>query len=166
MLKFKLIPFLFIIAGISICTFGQIDTVNSANLSKKAPDDKPLRIASSAKQEQYEKMLAPYVQQALKTLPAAKQTFISGLKQGEAFFLVTRIYDTDGKFEQIFVRVKKWDNDNIKGLIANNLHTVKEYHNGQLIDFEEKDVLDWLITKPDGSEEGNYIGKFLDTHNR
>jgi hypothetical protein len=23
-------------------------------------------------------------------------------------------------------------------------------------------LIDWLITKPDGSEEGNVVGKFLD----
>jgi hypothetical protein len=28
----------------------------------------------------------------------------------------------------------------------------------------EAELLDWLITKPDGSEEGNVVGKFLDTY--
>ena len=111
-------------------------------------------------------MIAPYVEQALKTLPEAKQRFLNGLKQGEVFFLVTRIYDKDGKFEQVFVRIKKWNYDNIKGLIANDLFSVKEYYKGQMIEFKEKDVLDWLISKPDGSEEGNFVGKFLDTINK
>ena len=35
-----------------------------------------------------------------------------------------------------------------------------------MIEFNEKDILDWLIAKPDGSEEGNFIGKFLDTLNK
>jgi hypothetical protein len=26
----------------------------------------------------------------------------------------------------------------------------------------ERDLTDWLISKPDGSEEGNVVGKFLD----
>ena len=166
MIKLKLILFLLIFSGISTCSFGQVDTVNNANLSKDAPIDKSHHVESTEKQRQYDNMIAPYIEQALKTLPDAKQRFLKGLKPGEVFFLVTRIYDKDGKFEQIFVRIKKWDDDNIKGLISNNLYTVKEYFNGQIIDFNEKDVLDWLISKPDGSEEGNYIGKFLDTLNR
>jgi hypothetical protein len=28
----------------------------------------------------------------------------------------------------------------------------------------EAELLDWLITKPDGSEEGNVVGKFVDTY--
>jgi len=163
MIKPKQISLLLIFLGFSVFTFGQIDTVNNTSLSKDAPTDKSHHIESSEKQKQYEKLIAPYVEQALKTLPVAKQKFLKGLKYGEAFFLVTRIYDKDGKFEQVFVRIKKWENDNIKGLISNDLHTVKEYYNGQMIDFKEKDVLDWLISKPDGNEEGNYVGKFLDT---
>ncbi len=30
--------------------------------------------------------------------------------------------------------------------------------------FNEDELLDWLISKPDGSEEGNVVGKFLDTY--
>ena len=29
----------------------------------------------------------------------------------------------------------------------------------------ESDLLDWVIRKPYGSEEGNVVGKFLDTYN-
>lgn len=35
-----------------------------------------------------------------------------------------------------------------------------------MIDFKEKDIIDWLISKPDRSEEGNFVGKFLDTLNK
>jgi uncharacterized protein YegJ (DUF2314 family) len=163
MMRIKLISLLLVFSGISVCSLGQIDTVNNAKLAKNAPVDKSHPIESSEKQKQYEKMIAPYVEQALKTLPGAKQRFLSGLKPGEVFFLVTRIYDKDGKMEQVFIRIKKWDNENIKGLIGNDLYCVKEYRRGQMIDFKEKDVLDWVISKPDGSEEGNFIGKFLDT---
>jgi hypothetical protein len=144
----------------------QSDSVNNAPLSKDAPADKSHPIKGNDMSKQYEDMIAPYVRQALKTLPEAKKKFRNGLPKGEAFFLVTRIYDKDGKFEQVFARVKQWSDDSIQGNIANDLHTVKEYHNGQLITFREKDIVDWLISKPDGSEEGNYVGKFLDTIQR
>ena len=35
---------------------------------------------------------------------------------------------------------------------------------GDSYQFSESDLLDWLITHPDGSEEGNFVGKFLDSY--
>jgi hypothetical protein len=34
----------------------------------------------------------------------------------------------------------------------------------QSITVPESEVLDWTIARPDGSEEGNFIGKYLDSH--
>jgi hypothetical protein len=31
--------------------------------------------------------------------------------------------------------------------------------------FQESELVDWLISRPDGSEEGNVVGKFLDERN-
>ena len=28
----------------------------------------------------------------------------------------------------------------------------------------DSEVVDWMFSKPDGSEEGNVVGKFLDTY--
>lgn len=33
-----------------------------------------------------------------------------------------------------------------------------------MISFAESMLIDWTISKPDGTEEGNYIGKFLDDY--
>lgn len=163
MIRLKLVSFLLIFSIFSFNLFGQVDTLKNEKLSKEAPVDKS-HLADLAKQKKYEQMIVPYVEQALKTLPEAKQRFLNGLKEGEAFFLVTRIYDKEGMFEQVFVRVKKWDNDNINGVITE--FTVKDFYNGQFIEFKEKDILDWMISKPDGSVEGNFIEKFLDRINK
>ena len=89
--------------------------------------------------------------------------YLRGLKDGQAFFLTTRIYDTLGNYEQIFVRVSAWEKESVSGTIANQLNAVKGFSYGQTIIFPESDILDWLITNPDGSEEGNFVGKYLDT---
>ncbi|MBK7538639.1 MAG: hypothetical protein IPI49_25370 [Myxococcales bacterium] len=34
---------------------------------------------------------------------------------------------------------------------------------GDPVQFSEQEVEDWTISRPDGSEEGNVVGKFLDT---
>ena len=141
-------------------TFSQ--NKNDAPLSENAPEDKPHTLYFS-QMKKLDSLMAPYVAQAKVTLPNAKSRFASGLPAGEAFFITTRIFDKDGKFEQVFVRVLDYSNDKIKGNIASELSVVKEYSAGQLINVKENDVLDWLISKPDGSEEGNFVGKFLDT---
>lgn len=134
-----------------------------APLSDNAPTDKPHDIIGGEQLATYEALVAPYVKKAQKTLPKAKRKYLKGLKDGEGFFLTVRIYDDAGRFEQIFVKVKGWQNKSIHGTIANNLNVVKGFSFGQLIEFPESVILDWLITKSDGSEEGNYVGKYLDT---
>ena len=135
---------------------------NDAPLSSNAPQDKVMPVYNG-QLKQMDSILAPYISQAKSSYGQAKERFLKGLPSGEAFFVVTRIFDTDGKFEQVFMRVKNYKADNVSGIIANDLSTVKEYKVNQLIVFKEIQVLDWLITKPDGSEEGNFIGKYLDT---
>ena len=158
---FKLMLMIFIIGLGPVWIYGQ--TNNDAPISPNAPTDKPHRIKDSTQLAKYDKMIEPYMRKALKTLPDAKKRFLKGLPLGEAFFLTTRIYDENGSHEQIFVRVTEWNGKTIKGTIANELTAVKSYKFGQLIEFPESAILDWLITKPNGDEEGNYVGKFLDS---
>ena len=131
--------------------------------SENALKDKPGSITQS-QQDKYEKDIAPYIQKALSTYPQAKKRFLNGLPEGESFFITTRIYDPDGKFEQIFLYVEKIDTINITGQIFSQINPVKNYYFRQRITISEDKILDWLITKPDGKEEGNFIGKFLDTY--
>ena len=48
----------------------------------------------------------------------------------------------------------------VSGIISNVIRTVSGFQNGQRYEFSESEIYDWLITKPDGSEEGNYVGKY------
>jgi hypothetical protein len=135
---------------------------NDAPLAANAPKDKVVSIYDG-QLRQMDSVMAPYIAQAKASYGKAKGRFVKGLPAGEAFFVVTRIFDTDGKFEQVFIRVKAIDGEKVSGTIANDLETVREYKSNQLVAFEERNVIDWLITKPNGSEEGNFIGKYLDS---
>lgn len=139
---------------------------NAAPVSAAAPTDQPLNLTNTeAGQElaQFEKLLAPAVKQARKTLPQAKKRFLAGLPSGQTFFLTTRIFDADGRFEQVFIRVKDWSGTTVTGLISNELNLVQQYKTGQTIRFPEKAILDWTITSADGREEGNFVGKLIDS---
>ncbi|UOQ73001.1 DUF2314 domain-containing protein [Hymenobacter cellulosilyticus] len=114
----------------------------------------------------FDQLIAKPMQEALRTLPQAKKRFQAGLEPGETFYLTTRVVDADGTFEQVFVQVKQWEDTYVQGTIANTLQTVHDYTTGQTLEFTTKAVYDWTIVRADGSEEGNYVGKFLDIQNR
>jgi len=133
------------------------------DLSPNAPADKPVDISKDEGTRLFEQAIAPYVKQARATLPQAKQKFLKGLPQGEAFFVTTRLYGANKTSEQVFVKVTSWNGQTIRGLLASDTPIVHR-KSGEVITCKEQDVLDWTISKPDGSEEGNSVGKFLDTY--
>lgn len=131
-------------------------------LSPNAPQDKPFRLNPSdisAKDKEFE----PFILLALKTYPDAKKRYLIGLPRGEHFYVVTRLSEGTGTFEQTFIAVTEIQDGFISGKIANNLVTLKNLKVGDPVKFPESKVMDWLISKPDGSEEGNFVGKFVDS---
>ena len=48
-------------------------------------------------------------------------------------------------------------------MAATELISLKKLHNGDPVTVKEAELVDWMIARPDGSEEGNVVGKFLDT---
>jgi uncharacterized protein YegJ (DUF2314 family) len=62
----------------------------------------------------------------------------------------------------VFVVVESIKNGTIYGWINNKLDLLTSYGKGQRIQFPEGDVKNWVIVRPDASEEGNDVGKFLE----
>lgn len=131
-------------------------------LSTNAPRDQPVDAKGKADAEEYRAAIAPYVAQGRKTYVEAKKRYLAGLPPGQGFFAVTNLRDGSGTSEQVFIAVTGiWD-DRISGRIASEILGVKGFKNGDLYSFPESELMDWLITHPEGSEEGNVVGKFLD----
>ena len=133
-------------------------------LSEHAPKDKLTTAANHKQLEAYHKAQEPYIKRARETYPTAKEKYLKGLPPGEHFFLTTRLYDDQNREEQVFVLVKSIEDGKVDGIIYNNINVVTGYQNGQKHSFPESEIYDWLITKPDGREEGNFVGKFIDTY--
>ncbi len=87
---------------------------------------------------------------------------MEGLPPGHGFFAVTSLRDGAGAEEQVFVAVTGIRNGRISGRIASDNLRVSGYKKGDAHSFPESDLIDWVITRPDGTEEGNVVGKFLD----
>jgi uncharacterized protein YegJ (DUF2314 family) len=132
-------------------------------LSPTAPADKPAGATGSEQIRKFEEAIKPYVKQARQTLPRAKKKYLKGLGKGEILFVTSRLYG-NGRYEQVFVRVTSWEGETIRGLLASDVSVVPNHKRGEDVTCKESEVLDWTISKPDGSEEGNFVGKFLDSY--
>lgn len=134
-----------------------------AQLAPNAPLDDP-RSLSQSQFEAMEKAVEPIIAQARASYPAARDRYLAGLPAGETFFITTRLKDDAGRVEQVFIRVQRIIDGRIQGVIANDLNLVRGFRAGQPYSLGEADLVDWLISKPDGSEEGNLLGKFIEAN--
>lgn len=125
--------------------------------------DKPIS-ADAERLQRMMKAIEPYVQKARETYPAAKTRYLAGLPEHHTFFITARIVDATGKVEQVFIRVESIHDGWIAGKIASRIDLISGYAEGDDYKLSEKDLVDWTIVRPDGSEEGNVVGTFLDTY--
>jgi len=135
----------------------------AATQRSEGPKDNPLRMTSPGQVAAHEKAIAPYIKKGRATYPAAKKRFLAGLPAGHKFFVKKPLRDKNGIVEDSFIAVVTIKGGQITGTIDSELGAVRNYKTGQRIVFPETDVDDWLILRPDGTEEGNFVGKFIDT---
>ncbi len=133
-----------------------------SSIAKKAPNDRGVYAKSATMQTLYNSMQGA-IKKARRTYPKAKAKFLNGLPAGQYFFVVTRLRDKNGVVEQVFISVSEIKNGTIFGYIYNKIQNVSGYEFRQSYSFPESEIYDWLITKPNGSQTGNYIGKQLQT---
>ena len=133
-------------------------------VAPNAPADVPVGVAAECQRDAMNLAMAPYVARARATYPAARARFLAGLPRGHTFFVTTRLSDAAGHSEQVFIAVDSIADGRIAGRIWNHVMLVAGYRIGQRYALAEPDLVDWLIARPDGSEEGNVVGNFMDTY--
>ncbi len=134
------------------------------DLPPNAPTDKPQGVNGSCLLDAMHQAMAPYVAQARASYSAARERFRAGLPHGYTFFVTTRLHNAAGREEQVFVVVDSITNGTIAGRIASPINVVREFRYGQAYSFPETELVDWMVSRPDGSEEGNVVGNFLDSY--
>lgn len=122
------------------------------------------KAAAKAEQKKYEEALKPHLEEAKKTFPDAKKRFLAGLPSGERFLITVELKDEKGIPEKFYVEVGNIKDGVIKGTIASNIRRLAKVKRGEKYSFPETDLIDWMIVKPDGGEEGNFVGKFLNEY--
>ncbi|HMG04169.1 MAG TPA: DUF2314 domain-containing protein [Chthoniobacterales bacterium] len=140
----------------------------SARLSAVPPGEEgnttPIR-----RSEEIERLAAPYVAKARATYPAAKKRFLAGLPPGYKFVVGLHFVQRDkrtGKVvvEDMLVHVERIEKGRVIGRLANAPVLVRNIKYGDTVSRPESEITNWLIEHPDRSEEGNYVGKFLEKH--
>lgn len=132
--------------------------------SRRAPPD----ISTSVTPQQLKALdeaMKPHVEQAQKTFPGARARFLAGLQKGQSLFVTTRLYDECARSELAFISVTRIQGGIVEGRIWSNLDNVlTSYRLRDPYAFPENQLVDWSIAYPDGSEEGNLVGKFMESY--
>jgi uncharacterized protein YegJ (DUF2314 family) len=120
-------------------------------------------------QAEMDRLAAPYVAKSRATYPAAKKRFLAGLPPGYKFVVGLRFSQRDERtgrvvVEDMLVQVERIEKGRIIGRLANAPVLVRNIKYGDTVSRPEREITNWLIEHPDRSEEGNYVGKFLEKH--
>jgi hypothetical protein len=132
-------------------------------VAPKTGRDQPLTASTGSEAMRMFFAMEPYIAHARASWPDAKRRFVDGLPRRHVLFVTTRLRDANGRIEQIFVAVDSVVAKRIHGRIWSQILIVDGYRLQQPYDFPEEDLIDWMIARPDGTEEGNVVGRFLDT---
>ena len=133
-------------------------------LSPAAPADRPVPAIEECQLRHLTRAIKPYVDTARATFPGALARYLKGLPSEHTFFVSVQLTDETKRVEQVFLVVDSIRGDRVIGRIRSQVQLVRKYRYGQPYGVPAKEIMDWLIAKPDGSEEGNFVGRFLDTY--
>ena len=125
--------------------------------------DKPVS-ESNGDSAKSEASIAPFIEKARVSLPGVKKRYLQGLPAGQILYVTIRLNDSQGRFEQAFVKVNSWSGTIIKGTLSTDMDLIKKFKKGDALTCRDSQIMDWTISKPDGSEEGNFVGKFLNPY--
>jgi hypothetical protein len=157
---------LLLAAALAVAPCAAAAAQEPVHLAPNAPKDQPVSVSTDTAQARLMALMEPYAQRARASYPDARGRYLAGLPPRHTFFVTTRLYDADGRMEQVFVVVDRIADGRITGRIWNDINTVRGFARGQTVTFGEAELVDWLIARPDGTEEGNFVGKFIDDYQR
>ena len=135
--------------------------ISFITISISAQSGAPLSVTGSKELAERDALIAPYVVKARRQLNKFHKAYNKKKDPTAKYYAVIRLYDSDGKYDQVYLEVRSWDGDRLTGRITNTLKTATQYKKDQVIDFKEDVILDWLIQYANGKEKGNYVGNFL-----
>lgn len=100
---------------------------------------------------------------ARKKLLALKPSYAKEPPFGEVLSVKAPFTTTDGKNEWMWVEVIRWQGDTVDGILKNEPYHVPDLRVGARVKVKEADLFDYILTRTDGTQEGNETGKVLES---
>lgn len=97
---------------------------------------------------------------ARKALPGFKAAFARHPER-ERFVVKAPFRAPDRGVEYMWVEIRSWEGDRIRGILVSDPELVKDLRAGAVVTVEEGEVYDWMREYPDGRTEGNETSKVL-----
>lgn len=94
-------------------------------------------------------------ERAKQKLPGLRDLFNSHKNEGYTIFVKAPFAYDDINNEWMWVEVTKWEDTDITGILQNDPSMVADLKAGAQVRIKQGDVFDYLLTKPDGTSEGN-----------
>lgn len=95
-------------------------------------------------------------------LPKLKKLFNSEkMEDGYTLLLKAPFEEDDGGTEWMWVEVTNWKTNQITGLLQNEPYHVKGLKAGSVVTVAQEDIFDFILYKPDGTQEGNETEKLI-----
>jgi hypothetical protein len=99
--------------------------------------------------------------QAQRELVTVKQRCAAGLRPGEVLFVRVMRHERGARREEALVKVAKWRRGRISGHAVREPLKFPEANLARQIEtFDDAAVVDWIIVKPGGAQEGNRLAGF------
>lgn len=153
-------------ALVLLCATGA-EAQRPVELAPNAPPDRPVEATRECQVQAMLRAIAPLSDTAKASFPAMRQRFEARLPPRHTFFVTTWLYDTLARRELVFVAVDSIVGPTSTGFIAgrvwSQINVVTGFAYRQSYAFPITELVDWMVARPDGTEEGNHVGKFLDT---
>ncbi len=137
--------------------------------ARKLPPPKPDTVAKAFEADKIrlaklDSAMWPQIEEAKVTLKEVHKRWNKSLPKGDQLFVTVRLYNEKGEFEHVLGRVDKWVPNRLFVTIASIMTTSNKFKPGMSMAFEQTIVVDWKIVHADGSEEGNYVKRFLEEY--
>jgi hypothetical protein len=116
----------------------------------------------SARVDHADPRLVLISRRAVKALMGYKRGFAERRGKGETLLVKGAFATASGGREFMWLQVLRWQDKTISGLLQNDPLEVPGLKSGARVELDEDAVFDYLLRRPDGTEEGNETGKFIE----
>jgi uncharacterized protein YegJ (DUF2314 family) len=95
-------------------------------------------------------------------LPELQKLFKKGLEPGFSLLLKAPFTTDTGGTEWMWIEVTAWNNTDITGVLQNEPYEVSSLEAGAIVTVNQEDIFDYILSKPDGTYDGNETGKLME----